>query len=332
MLIELLALISIPQAFTREIPKTDSLQLVHIDRLEAAVGDTILFTSDIQNFRRTQKLRLQIDPLISQQLHALGPGVPDSQIVEFLLDQTLIAHHFPKTDAEVEAAIHSIEISLHVDRPQLLAELKRENVTFADYFELIRASASNQELIDREIRPKVSISEDDLKNYFFNHYAKSEQTPQAYHLRLIQLVPDQYKSPAAARQVLEAAYSDLKKGEAFVQVAQRLNEGEAGQSGGDLGILTTDQLTPELNAQVRKLKPGQFSDIFATPGFFGIVFVEAITTADQSAYLEKKEEIRQTLSLQEFRKQIQIWLARTRQTDFVHRAGQKSYRELPLKQ
>src|SRR2546423_15509357 len=88
-----------------------------IDRLEASVNSSIILKSDLQTFRRTIKLRAQLDPLFagtSVAQHAESAAT--QEVVDFLIDEKLISQMFPVNDSEVEQEINSIQSNNHIDR------------------------------------------------------------------------------------------------------------------------------------------------------------------------------------------------------------------------
>lgn len=302
-----------------------------LDRLEASVNSSLILLSDVRKFRETAKLRQQLDPLFAgTSVAAKGEGASTSEIVSFLIDEKLILQQFPVGDAEVETEINSIQANNRISREQLRSALKEQGFDFEDYFELIRSSASKRNLIDRDIRTKVTISDDDVKNYFYNHYAKSASTPSAYKLQMITVSPKNYKTPAAAKDVAQRALNDIRSGEDFAEVAKRSSDGPTASSGGDLGVLTDDQISPTIRDQVKKLKIGEVSDVFGSPqAGFNIIKLVDVQTAENNRMEKMKEEIRAQLTASEYQHQIQLWLERMRQTAFVHRAGEASVAGLP---
>ncbi len=312
-------------------PAPASAAPVLLDRLEASVNSSLILLSDVRKFRQTHKLRQQLDPLFAgTSVAAKGANSTDGDVVDFLVDEKLILQQFPVTDAEVENEVNSIQSNNHIDRTQLRTALSEQGFAFDDYFELIRSSASKRNLIDRDIRTKVTISDDDVKNYFFNHYAKAADTPSAYHLEIISVSPKNYKSVGAAREVAKRALNDIKGGESFEEVAKRASDGPTASSGGDLGVVSDDQITPTIREQVKKLKIGQVSDVFGSAqAGFNILKLVDVQSADNSRLEKMKDEIRAQLTAAEYQHQIQLWLERQRQTAFIHRAGESSTAGLP---
>lgn len=302
-----------------------------VDRLEASVNAAIILSSDVQKFRDTTGLRQQLDPLFAgTQLAAKGEGATHAEIVEFLIDEQLIAQQFKITDGEVEQEINSIQANNRIDRQSLRDALKGQGYAFEDYFELIRISAAKRNLIDRDIRTKVTISDDDVKNYFYNHYAKKSSVPSAYKVRIIVISPSNYKSAAAARDTAERALSAIRAGESFEEVAKRASDDATASSGGDLGEMTSDQMNTQFREQLTKMKIGEVSPILgdAKSRLF-ILKLEDVRSQESDRLNKMKEEIRAQLSAGEYQHQIALWLERQRQNAFVHRAGQSFISEVP---
>lgn len=296
---------------------------VVIDRLEASVNSSLILLSDIEHFRKLLKLRNQLDPIFAgTSVAAKGSGASNDEIVNYLVDEKLISQAFPVTDAEVEQEINSIQSNNHIDRSQLKAALSEQGFSFDDYFELIRASASKRNLIDRDIRTKVSISEDDVKNYFYTHYSPTMPGTRSYQLRLIFISPKTYKTPAAARDAAQNALKEIQSGEAFEEVAKRVSDDPSAGSGGDLGTLKEDQMSPLIRDNLKNLKIGEVSSILGDPqrGYYLLKLIDV--KSDESERMQRaRDEIRNQLTAAEYQHQIQLWLERQRQTAFIRRAG-----------
>jgi peptidyl-prolyl cis-trans isomerase SurA len=299
---------------------------VTLDRLEASVNSSIILRSDVEKFRQTAPLRAQLDPLFAgTALAAEGPNAPDADIVQFLIDERLIAQAFPVSDSEVEQEINSIQASNKIDRAALKSALREQGFKFEDYFELIRISVAKRNLIDRDIRTKVTISDDDVKNYFYNHYAKTNETPSAYRVSIISILRSSYKSASAAHDVAVRALQAIRSGESFEEVARRFSDDPSRESGGDLGTLSGDQMAPAIRNQVKKLKIGEVSEVFGDPqtGYFILKLVD-VRSGESDRLAKVKEDIRNQLAAQEYQHQMALWLARERQSAFIHKAGESS--------
>lgn len=304
-----------------------------LDRLEASVNSTLVLKSDIGHFKKTERLRAQMDPLYQGTiLSKKGNQASDDEITEFLINERLIAQLFPVTDAESEQEVNSIQNNNHIDRETLKAALTQQGFTYEEYFELIRASTSKRSLIDREIRTKVSISDSDIKNYFYNHYAKSSEAGnRSYRLRIIVISARNYKNSSAIKKIAQRAYQAIKKGEAFEAVAKRFSDDASANSGGDLGVLTEEQMSTLVRNQLKGMKVGQVSEMFGSPTTAYYILKLDDILSNEAARLEKmRDEIHNHLLTSEYQHQIQHWLDRQRQNAFIHKAGESSINYLPI--
>ena len=301
-----------------------------INRLEAAVNATVILRSELPKFRETARLRQQLDPLFSgTPMATKGAAATDDEIVEFLINEKIIAQQFPIGDTEVEQEINSIQANNRLDRAALKQALSDQGFKFPDYFELIRISISKRTLIDREIRAKVSISDDDVKNYFYNHYSKNTPVPRSFRLEAITIPIADYKNATAAYDVANRAKKALEDGESFEEVAKRFN---SDGSVGDLGVLSEDQMNPMIREEAKKLKIGEHSGIFGGPAahVYMILKLASLTTGSNEQLEKMKEEIRAQLATTEYQHQISLWIERQKQSSFIHRAGESTTKELPV--
>ena len=297
-----------------------------LDRLEASVNSSLILLSDVQKFRKTMKLRLQIDPLFrGSALAAKGASASDADIVEFLIDEKIILQKYPVNDSEVEQQINDIQGRNHIDRQQLKSAIASEGFSFDDYFELTRAGWSKKNLIGSDIQTKVTISDDDVKNYYVNHYNKGGGNgPRTYHIQIISVSGSSFKNLEAAKDVALRAQKALKSGESWDEVSKRFSDHPSAQTGGDLGTMTEDQMNASIRGVVKKLQVGQISEIQGgekSGGYF-ILRLSDASNSDTAGLDRVKDEIKEQLLASEYQHQIQLWLERQRQAAFIHRAGE----------
>ena len=293
-----------------------------IERLEAAVNNQAVLKSDLARFRKTIPLRTQLDPLFGETTLANeGVKATDTEILEFLIDEKIIQQQFPMADTEVETEINSIQANNHITRDQLKQAIGAQGFAFDEYFNLIRIGASKRNLIDREIRTKVSVSDDDVRNYYYSTYAKGKPAPQAYQVEIV---------TQKNRAKIESALSALKNGAAFADIAKKYSDDDSATTGGELGTLTEEQMNKGIREELKKLKVGETSGVLGTAKtkYFFIRLVSA-KPADDQRIKQVSDQIRSQLAGGEYQRQLQLWLERQRQTAFIRRAGDPAIAGLP---
>ncbi len=295
-------------------------ELVTLNRLVAYVNTQPILQTDLEHYKKTLGLRSQIDPLYSHSaLAEKGKAASSEEIINSIINDRLISKEFPKADSEVEQEINTIQNTNHISRQSLIDALRREGYDFADYFELIRDSASKKELISREIQTKISISDDDIKNYYLNQLPKHNMSHRAFHIGIISISPKNYKSPQAALKIAQDTLKRLKSGSPFEETAKSISDDPTASLGGDLGFLNDDQINPAIKAELKDLKIGQISEIFDDPsGRHFILKLYDIRSTETEQMEKMKDEIRGKLMAKEYEQQVGLWVERKRQSAVIH--------------
>ncbi len=297
-------------------------KVVVIDRVEASVNGTPILKSDLGDFRKTAPLRAQLDPLFSgTSLAEKGPSAPDKDVVDFLVSERLILDAFPVNAADTETEINSIQAGLRFDRKALKLALSEQGFRFEDYFELIRASVSKRNLIDRDIRTKVYISDDDVKNSFYQGQTASGG-PRSYSVQIITFSTEAYANQGAAQAAAREAKKAVGGGVPFADIAKKY--GDAALTGGttDPVTIAEEDMAQNMRSVVKQLRVGDVSDVQRTDNkAFVLVKLIDIHSAESSELVKKKEEIRNRLASQEYQRQIGFWLERERQKAHIHLRG-----------
>ncbi len=312
-----------PLIFTVLIFSGSAFSATILEKLEASVNSQLVLKSDLDKFRKTVGLRMQLDPLFAgTKLASDGAKADDDAIREFLIRERLILQSFPMTDTEVETEINSIQAGNRISRDQLRNALAAQGYAFPDYFDLIRIGAAKRTLLDREIRTKVTITDDDVRNYYYTKYANGKNAQLFYHIQIL-------TNPS--RKSLETAVAEIKSGVPFAEVAKKYSIDESASQGGDLGTLPASQLSPFLKSEVTKLKVGQLSSIISPKDKnapFIVLKVADVKSSDQGQYEKISGQIRSQLAAEEYQRQLELWVERQTAQAFIHRSGQDLAAEL----
>lgn len=140
------------------------------------------------------------------------------------------------------------------DEEALRAQLRREGMTLSDLRRNIERSLLRQEVLRREVQPKVALTEADVRAEYERR--KDEFTkPAQVHLLEI-LVPADAEDPAGAAAGLLAR---ARAGEDFSALARAHSRAPSSATGGDLGRLDVKALAPAIRQAADGLRPGEMS-------------------------------------------------------------------------
>jgi len=123
-----------------------------------------------------------------------------------------------------------------------------------------------------------TVSRAEVEAYF---RANPDQFLRAERIRLRQVLVE-------SRETAELAARELADGVAFEEVARKHSQGPRSDQGGDQGVLTRDDLPPEIAARIFGLKEGETSGIIAAEYGFHLFqiaqrFPEAAASLDAAA-------------------------------------------------
>jgi peptidyl-prolyl cis-trans isomerase SurA len=279
---------------------------VSADTWATVDGRTITRDEIEKAFRRSQ------DPaatLSAEEAMTLKLSLLNEMILQDILLAKATALKIDVPAGEIDAA--------YADRKKNLTdtafeeELKKRNLTAADMRESLRRELLAKKLLDQEVTAKVSVTDQEVNDFFAANRARFTVAEESYRLAQIVITPDRASQPTNrtgndATTPQEAAFKvrmvmeRLKAGAPFADVAMDYSEDpESAQRGGDLGLVPVSalkQAAEPLRQAVIGQKPGTVNVVTAG-GIHTIVAVLAHEQAGERGLSTPgvKEGITQTL-------------------------------------
>ena len=181
------------------------------------------------------------------------------------------------SDADVERYIEQVKKNNRLSDEQLKLALSREKHTLASYKASVKAEMEKSDLIDRQVRRKITISDEDVERYY-NLNAKNYRANERAHIRHILLSlaenapPERVASVAAKGREL---HQRIAAGEDFAALAREHSQGAGHAEGGDIGWVNRGTLVAGIEEMAfQKLSVGQVSEVFRTSMGIHIVKLE----------------------------------------------------------
>jgi parvulin-like peptidyl-prolyl isomerase len=153
--------------------------------------------------------------------------------------------------------------------------LKEQSMTRRDLEEQLIRLAVPQEVINYEVRRKISVGEREIEEHYEKHI-KDYETPPTVTLREIVL----FYEPATREEVrlrAEAAVREFRGGASFVDLVQRYSAAGTKEAGGLLDPLSAADLQSEIALAAFALRVGDVSPPIDTGKSFHVVRLEART-------------------------------------------------------
>lgn len=245
----------------------------------ATVDGRKIYRADVEKYFQNQTAG-STQPLSQEQATSLRLS-----ILRELIDNEILMHRAEKlgllaTDEEVDRKLKEIR-SPYTDE-QFEQRLQERKMTVDDFKRDIRRALTADKVLHKEVSSKISVTEQDITDYYNQHRAEFNLIEPRYHLAhiLVTSSPDpqghaanKARNEAEARKKIQTALTRLEAGEDFATLAMTYSEDSAtAGNGGDLGIVPesalkqTDAATRE---SVLKLKAGQYTPVLplaAGPG------------------------------------------------------------------
>ena len=183
-------------------------------------------------------------------------------ITEKLLDAEIREAGIKVTDQDIEVYIDQIKQKNRLTDAELKTALSREGQTLQAYKASVRAELEKGELINRQVRKKVNITDEDVERYYklnSKNY-RADDRARIRHILLPlsgKLRQKKYKRRSAKGNGL---YDQIAAGEDFARLAQKYSDGAGRESGGDIGWVNRGTLLkPIEDAAFDKLSVGEVS-------------------------------------------------------------------------
>ena len=293
-----------------------------IDKTVVSINNDIILESDIDRFQKKlqskafQELFGGVDPkAVNDKIVAL-----QLLVEETIVDQQVKRLELNAADQEIDAQIRTIVKRNGITENQLSDRLKQLGTNMQEYREGLRRQIERRNLIDREIKPSLEVTEEQLRHFYIRQNQGNGKDLQ-YHLAHI-LVGNQAKAIALSRSLKEAP-------EKFEEVAKTSSEdSSSAPSGGDLGFLSLSTLSSELKRVVPKMSPGGITGPIKSSGGYHILKLLDTRASDfASLPKEKKEALRNLMINSEVEKKMLLWLERKKSEAHIVRMGENQSNE-----
>ena len=274
-----------------------------LDKVAGVINDKIITLSEIKRIHKTLPARAEISPLIFESKKISNEEILDILIRIFIIKDKLSELGFVINDDSVESTITDTEKRLGLRRAQLLKFLNQKGISFEEYFELIRVTKEYNIFVQRIIAPLVSITEQDLKNYYYANNKNSKTLSFKYN------VVDFYFNQ---NEVPKNQIKHLPKILAEYQRSGNIPPAFKDFQTNNLGSVSDDDLPSDLSKTLQSTNENEFSKPFIRNNLIHSFFLKSKELTESADYLEKKEFIYNQLFMQKSDAIIDSWFEKER--------------------
>ncbi len=284
-----------------------------LERIVALVNDEVITLSELEEagsrfFEEVKKSSVPAER--EAKLSKAREEVLGQLIENKLLDQEIKSKKIEVPDRDVDGAIKEIMEHNRLTENDLKKSLAKNGVTYSLYRQHIRENIGKMRLINREIKSKIVIKEEDIRKAYKEN-SKEYMEPLEVKVQQIFFPIPQFAGEEeiqALRKEAEAIVEKSRKGEDFTELARNYSKGVEASGGGVLGFFKPKELRPELDEVVFKLKPGEISDPVRSVDGFHILRVMERKGGEPRPFVEVQNKIRDEMMQAEAERQFQEWM------------------------
>jgi peptidyl-prolyl cis-trans isomerase SurA len=294
-----------------------------VDRIVAIVNNDVITLYELNQSLQPYAERIKTLGYSSNQEHTMLFKVRE-EILRKLIDEKIedqrIKHlNIVVSEQEVDRTIERIKENNYLTDEEFRAGLKAEGLTIDKYRERLKAQLLRSKLINREIKSKIVITNEDIKTYYDSHSEKYGGETK-YHLRNILMRVSPLADAIEKRRVkeeIEAVLAKLKNGEPFENLVAAYSESPLASEGGDLGLFTLDKLSPTLREAVKDLKAGELTPVLDTEHGYQIFLVQEVIQTPGKPLEQVTPEIERILFDKIVDERFQAWLEELREQSHI---------------
>jgi peptidyl-prolyl cis-trans isomerase SurA len=292
-----------------------------LERVVAKVNGDIVTLSDFQARQIAAAQAARISPeRVEAFLRQQNARILQDAVDELLLMQRADDLGMRLPPEMVRGIIEDIkkENKLESDG-ELVEQLRREGMTMDDLKRNLERSIKRRQVLQREIEPKIAVSEEDS-------YAEYQKRKADYTRPASVTLEEILVGGPDAREKALLLVARARAGEDFATLARAHSEAPSAKNGGELGKLAQGEMNPELEKQAFALAAGEVSEPIPQGDGFRILKVREKTQANVVPYEEAKKDLRAKLGEERIQKEYQAYMDTLRQKAVV----QIQVREVPL--
>jgi peptidyl-prolyl cis-trans isomerase SurA len=287
---------------------TNIAQAKLLDKIAGIVNENTITLSQIARVQKSLLVRKSIAPMIYNKNQFTDEEILNLSINKFLIRAKLTELGYAITDDQVEAQIKNNEKRLNVNRPALLKFLKEQNATFSEYFETLREAIEYSYFISRVIAPMISVSDQEVKNYYFKQNSKDSRMNFKY--TLIDYVIPKSDVPKLEKGQLENVVKLYRSN-------QNLPEKFSNLSPTPLDDIGEEGLAADLKALLKKTDEGAITSAILIDNAYHVFYVAKKDLVESEAFQKSKERMREELMDIATKVEADSWVERERNKHFV---------------
>jgi parvulin-like peptidyl-prolyl isomerase len=293
-----------------------------IDRIIAVVNGDVITLTELNNAHEPYRKKIDESYKGADKEKIIAGN--RQLMLEKLIDNILIAQEAKKTgmiikDDEVMGTINEVLSRRKYTMDDLLRDLAKENSSFDAYKKDVKEHLLRMKLVRREIKSKITISEEEIGEYYQNHREAYEGKEAVRIKQILLFFPrnSDEKTKIKLRAEMDSILKRLEHGESFDLLASQYSQGPAAASGGDIGFVEKGSMQPIVESAAFSLNKDEVSGVIESPLGFHIIKVIDKRGAGIKSIDSVREEIKIKIEEEKLEKKYSEWIKELRKKSLI---------------
>lgn len=298
-------------------PFTAAAAAVVVDGVAAIVNGEIITLLDLEKAGRLaiEERRAGAPAADPEQLRReVLTAVLEQLVMVKIQSQRALQDGIQISPAEIDTAIANIREDNRMSEEVLARLLQERGMTQQEYRSGIEDQIRLSKLVQREIRAKVTATDEELTAWF-NEHRQEWRRPEKIRIRhLLCPVPASatHDEVEAARERANELLARVRSGTDFATLVRAENPGAAADADFVSGEMARGELFPALEAAAFALPIGGVSDPVQSPAGFHLVQVTEKTPAFEPKLEDVRDSIEQKILDRKTRERFDLWAKQIR--------------------
>jgi peptidyl-prolyl cis-trans isomerase SurA len=272
-----------------------------LDKIVAVINTKVISLSELNRMQETLPARREVSPILFGEEKYKPKDLLNIMIRAYIVRDKINAQGYVINDDAVESRIKMTEERLGLKRADLLAFLKSKNITYEEYFEVIRETMEYNIFATRIIAPLISVTEQEIKNEYYRRNTANKALSFKYNL-----VDFYIKESSLVDKNQEKFLNVLKD----YQLTGKLPEDYRGLETNNLENLNEDGLNKDLASVLKPTAEGSFSKAVAYNGYLHIFYVQKKDLVESQDFAHYKEAIQNEIFMNKGKSVSNNWFDR----------------------
>jgi peptidyl-prolyl cis-trans isomerase SurA len=294
-----------------------------VDRIVAVVNNDIITYLELQKELQPYEKKIMASNYSTENeekmRYKIRNEILNRMIEDKLTEQEAKRQNISLSEQEIDGSIEQIKAA-NMWTDEILREmLKREGMTIEAYRESVKERGIRARLVNSAVKSKIVVTKEDIRAYYESHVDRYEGELK-YHLRNIIMMFPKGAGEAVKKVVFEKinkVYDKLKAGASFESLAEMYSESPLAEKGGDLGLISFEDISPRLQQAVKDLAVGQYTPVTETDLGYQILYLEDIARVGGKTFEEARPEIERQLYNDLVDEKFKTWLEDLRKNSHI---------------